>query len=197
MSEEFVALLSELFPSISEGTIDQLKAFIRQYERNPSLYYGSKREDKLYQGDIISKVPFLYITENGRRAGYILNGLIVSHSCDVEHNATILIAPVYDMKLFEHKFSNNPETIDNLEKNLIFDKFYLPPFSDYHGFIADLSGITTFETGYVNRGLRDKKMKILASLSQTGYYFFICKLTVHFLRREPSDAIREDNINTS
>jgi len=78
MSEEFINLLKELFPSISTGAKEQLQVFIKQYQGNPKLYYSLKSRNEIYQGDIISKIPFLYIKENGEIKQGILDGMIIS-----------------------------------------------------------------------------------------------------------------------
>lgn len=192
MSEEFINLLKELFPSISTGSKEQLQVFIKQYQGNPKLYYSLKSRNDIYQGDIISKIPFINIKKNGKIKQGILDGMIISHSCDIERNDTILIAPVYNMELFIQEYKNNLHNLNALRKNMIYDKFYLPKYSSGHGdFIADLSYITTFEREYIYRGIKNNKIEILASLSQTGYYFFICKLTVHLLRIEAHEISRE------
>ena len=192
MSEEFINLFKELFPSISTGTKEQLQVFIKQHQENPKLYYSLKSKNEIYQGDIISKIPFLYIKENGEIKQGILDGMIISHSCDIERKETILIAPVYNMELFIQEYKNNLHNINALKKNMIYDKFYLPQYSSGYGdFITDLSCITTFEREYIYKGIKNDKIEILASLSQTGYYYFICKLTVHLLRMEAQEISRE------
>ncbi|MFH1778379.1 MAG: hypothetical protein ABH952_12650 [Candidatus Omnitrophota bacterium] len=61
----------------------------------------------------------------------------------------------------------------------------------YDIFTEAVSREVVFETEFITSKLKDGRIRIFTSLSQTGYYYFICKLTVHFLRLEPQDTVRD------
>ena len=70
MSEEFVNLLGELFPSIEEGTKEQLKAFIKQYQDNKALLWNKKREKTLSRGYYFRSSIFIHRREWKGKTGH-------------------------------------------------------------------------------------------------------------------------------
>jgi hypothetical protein len=168
----------------------KLKDVVNQFDEKKEELFSYGGNDSLVQGDIISEIIFLNIIENGKTMKKNLNGMIISNSCDIEHDDNILIAPVYSFEEVATIYKGNDSFLNDLRRNNIFEKFYLPEFKEYKGFIADFSEVSSFSAKYLNDSFRNRKINRIASLSQIGWYFLMNKLALYLFRPESEDIIR-------
>jgi len=194
MARIFADVIRELFPPISEDTKKRLKELLLQHKNNPYLIFATSLNQVISQGDIISNIPFLTLQEDETYLGEKHFAMLISHTCDFANDNTILFAPAYTIDLFKECFGNNEGLLNSLRDNLIYDKFYLPERDAYPELVVDFNGINSVSKKYILKNLEDKNSDKIASLSQEGYYYLITKLTVHFLRPENSELIREETI---
>ena len=162
MIPEFVDFCKELFPSISPYTRDQAKRAMEQFENlygNPKLVAHPK-DAELYQGDIYTEIPFLYTNENGEQTCIMRKAQLLTNTCDAVRDDNLIFAANHTFRLF---YIPDPETQDLL---------------------IDFSLLTTLSRNTFLSLLQKGIVHRIAALSQIGYYMFICKLTVFFMRPE-------------
>lgn len=178
MMKEFIDFVQELFPSISPYTKEKVKDAIKQFNISGKTVncFMARPLSELCQGDIVEDLPFSIYNIKGDRSIFKTKGILLSNSCDAENDDAIIFAPFLPIEKIN--LDKN-----NITKNLIYRLLYFPDsiFKDY---VVDLSLLNSYNKQLIINAINDGKIKKVASLSQFGYYLFICKLTVHFLRPE-------------
>ncbi len=189
MLDEFIDFTQSLFPSISPYVKEQTKIAITQFKLNgKSLQlFNYKAFDYLSQGDIFNGIPFTRLEEDGTITAYRGKGMLISNTCSADHDDEIVIAPLLRIDAL----GLNKHDIEN---NLYYRLFYMPD-EKYKEYVVDFSLLNTFNKRVLNQMLEQKKVEKERSLNQFGFYFFICKLTICFMRPEDEDvqAERRDN----
>lgn len=180
MIAEFIEFCHHIFPNIDPYTKEQARVAMAQFERSsqPSLTKMETSND-LFQGDIFSEIPFFYIDENGKQKMIKCKAQLLSNTCDATRDKTLLFAALHPLK----DFGDNPSMIDNLKRNKKYNAFYLKDsmLSDEY---VDFEMINTISRDAFNRLLETNKVRRIASLTLVGYYMFICKLSIFFMRPE-------------
>lgn len=190
LSEDFIEFVKELFPNIDPYVEAQTRESIRQFARlnRPCVpMLTSFSEDEINQGDILTNIPFYRIGEDGEFETLTTSGIVISNSCDIENDDNILIAPMLDLGQMD---SN---VIEGIKQNTIYGKIYFP---DNNKYVGDFSLIQTFPKKLILDAFNKKKIKKEYSLNLIGFYFFICKLTVHLLRPENEGVQTQRQIKT-
>ena len=188
MFEEFLNYYKKTFPFFTKKEKNNLKELVTQFEDRRDELYSLKEDHELKQEDIINKITFIKSIDNKKFIPKLLDGILISNSCDIQYDKSILIAPVYSLDYINQ--IHDEGTISSIKKNIIYQKFYLPQFKQYKGFIIDFSEINTFKRKFIIDSYNNGYLKKIASLSLYGWYFLIMKLTLYLFRPESSDAIR-------
>lgn len=183
MIKEFITFLEELFPSINPYTAEQARIALRQFELSGKTYQHIffRPFEFLAQGDVVGEIPFVQYSVDGQQLVYKAKGMLVSNTCSADHDNKIVIAPLIPLNEI------NDEDKPSITGNKIYRLLYFPDhfFSDY---AIDLSMMNSFPTELINRGLQNGFLQKYASLSTLGYFLFLTKLTVHFMRPEDPDV---------
>ncbi|KJU86847.1 hypothetical protein MBAV_000961 [Candidatus Magnetobacterium bavaricum] len=145
--------------------------------------YGTHREyDTLYQGDILKEIPVCFIDEDGDVISGTDYVAMISNTCDMQPNRkeTIIVSPIvtladYKEDLIENKVKNVDSKLEDIKKNKIISKFYLPHNGIFPESFVDFSSMVTVNSIFVNRVYRDKE---LLSLISIWFLFFPYK--AHF-----------------
>jgi hypothetical protein len=167
-----------------------LKNLVGQFDEKKEELYSHEENRILVQGDIITEIVFLNIIGNGKAIKKNLKGMIISNSCDIENDNSIVIAPVYNFEELASVHKNNDSYISDLKRNNIFERFYLPEFKEHKGFVTDFSEASSFSTDYLNESFKKSEINRIASLSQVGWYFLMNKLALYLFRPESDDVAR-------
>ena len=178
LSEDFIDFVKKLFPNIDPFVEAQTRASLKQFasmNQTSVPMLTSFSEDEINQGDILTNIPFYKIGEDGEFETVVTNGIVISNSCDIENDENILIAPMLDLGQMD------PKLIEAIKQNTIYGKIYFP---ENNKFVGDFSLIQTFPKKMILDAFSEKKIQKLYSLNLIGFYFLICKLTVHLLRPE-------------
>lgn len=180
MIPEFIDFCHQIFPHIDPYTKEQAKIAMQQFEgiSRPSLTKIESEPD-LYQGDIFSEIPFFYYDKDGQQRLIRRKAQLLSNTCDATRDDMLLFAALHPLK----DFSGNISMVDNIKKNRKYSAFYLNDtiLSDEY---IDFEMINTFSREAFNKLLQEKKVRRIASLTLVGYYMFICKLSIFFMRPE-------------
>lgn len=139
------------------------------------------------QGDIFEGIPFTRIEEDGNISAYRGKGMLISNTCSADHDDEIVIAPLLDI---DSLGLNRADIFNNLHYRLL----YLPD-ERYESYVVDFSLLNTFNKDVLNRMIVQGRVVKETSLNQFGFYLFLCKLTICFMRPEDEDvqADRREN----
>ena len=178
LSDDFIEFVKKLFPNIDPYVEKQTRESLKQFAslNNTSVpMLTTFSENEINQGDILTNIPFYRIGDDGDYETVATSGIVISNSCDIENDDNILIAPMLDLGQMD------PKVIEGIKKNIIYGKIYFPENNKY---VGDFSLIQTFPKKLILDAFYENKIKKEYSLNLIGFYFLICKLTIHFLRPE-------------
>ena len=176
---DFIEYVDCLFPSVSESVKNKAKECVDQFrETNSTInYLMSEPLSELSQGDIISNIPFcVFVTDTGELRRFLSPGMVISTSCDIDNHDFISIVPLYSI----HQYGGNKEAILS---NECLQYMYLPD-TKVEDYFIDFGIICSYEKDLIIGSINSGRTVRMASLSQIGYYFLICKLSAFLLRRE-------------
>lgn len=156
--------------------------------RYTNVYWSGGQHCPL-QGDCFNGVPFVRMKNDGCHL-VRSKGMMISNTCDmdVENKRKIPIsvcfAPILDLKktmsLLKSKYTT--EQLGSLEADIraqqITNIFYLPETSQMPEGFVSLDSIQSAQLGYVDLTAGSR----VASLSQSAFYLFLIKLSIHFTR---------------
>lgn len=181
MIKELIQFTTELFPSISPYTKENVNKAIEQFDYESLEWFRPTPIDYLSQGDIIEKIPFTFVDENGKKDTILTKGIILSNTCDASRDDYIIIAPLikYDKVLDE-----NQKKIARANK--YYDKMCFTN-SQLDGYFIDFTRATAFNRNLLLK-LLENKTNIEYSLNQYGYYLLLTKLTIYFMRPEDKET---------
>lgn len=180
-NEQFIDFVHEIFPSIDPYVAERVKYSIDQFRKTGAdvFYFTSGSLGDLSQGDIIDNLSFISFNDEGMLEKIDTLGMVVSNTCDVENDDDIILAPLIPID----NLGISKSGLDNLKKNRVFRFIYIPE-GDLVNYVVDLGQVSKTNKNYVKNRISSNESTRVASLNQLGYYFFLCKLAVHFLRPE-------------
>jgi len=186
MISELLDFVDSVLPSVDSAAKNKAQAAIAQFvqEGKQIKYLLSSKLSELSQGDIISEIPFSYFKEDGSQHNFKARGLVVSTSCHIDQKDLINIVPVLPMKFF----TGDSNAKRDLQENRVFDYMYFPE-NEMQDYFVDFSKVNTYNRTLIMKGIETEKIERLFSLSQIGFYFFIIKLTVFFMRKEDAETM--------
>ena len=188
LDESFVDFVQSLFPSISPYIEAETKHSLEQFYKNGKTFecYNPSVLEGICQGDIIENVSLIRVSEDGEITQAVRTVIVLSNSCDIENDDYIVVAPFFSFK----EVNFNKSKIEEMKLNKFYGKLYFPDVSEEPMF-ADFSFAQSLPKRYFQESLKNNTMKILHSLNLVGYYLFLCKLTIHFMRPENADLQNE------
>lgn len=189
MISSFVDFVHQLFPSINPYTKEKVKESLRQFERTgiKQNFFLPEPFAYLAQGDIVDELPFFLTDSNGNELLYKTKAMLISNTCDAENDKQIIFSPLY-------RIDEIDMNVEQLKRNQNYSMLYIPEELTSEYFI-DLSCMNSFSRLGIEAILKSGKLRKLASLNSFGYYLFLSKLTVHFMRPEDS-GVNKQRFNT-
>jgi hypothetical protein len=184
MIKEFIDLCRELFPSIQPYTAESAKKALSQFKKDGRLLNfitGNLNRIVPCQGDIFSEIPFYYMDADGSYKKVNYKAQLLTNTCDAERNENLHFAAILPLNNF------NQQSQSDIKGNRHFQFFYIPD-SRTENFVIDFGLITTISREAFIKAFTQNKINKIVSLSDIGFYMFICKLTVFFLRPEDIDV---------
>lgn len=178
---DFIALVQEMFPSISPYTADKaLKSISDNFKDKRHMEFCTSMPfDFLAQGDIFSEMPFAYTDEEGNDRTFPAKGFLLSNTCDSERDEFILFAPMLPIDVYTRQGLDK----HGIESNK-FTKLLFIPSQVINNHVVDLSIINAFPRNLILKLLELQKISKEATLNLWGYYLYLSKLTVHLMRPE-------------
>lgn len=184
MINKFIEYTYQIFPSIDTNVKNGIKDLLSQFDTcNPNWF--TKSLPILSQGDILDNIPFSFTDSAGNEIIYKTKGIILSNTCDLTRDKDIVIAPLIP---FEHYFKE--ATINNIKNNIVSGKMCFTN-SDLDDLYIDFSRSSSFVREIIINLYKKGKINVIHSLSQFGFYFLCCKISVYYLRVENYENFNE------
>jgi hypothetical protein len=183
-----------VFPEHQNELIERLENF--PYGLEKWLYRTCIVDTQsLYQADIIIKVPTCFINEVGKPAKGVDIVCLISATCDMQDSRKefIVAAPIVPFDELMAVATDKEQAanrIDEMRKNRVFSYFYLPEQNGLPEGFVDFTRMMAVSSRYLNMLKKTSPEHCILSLSQTGYYLFLIKLTYYLARMETSDSLR-------
>ncbi|WP_155828024.1 hypothetical protein [Butyrivibrio sp. VCB2006] len=170
-------------PSVDPDFRDGAKNAIRQFEKDGEQlkYMMLTPLGELSQGDILSSVPFSFFDDDGTQKIFVSDAMVISTSCHIDNKDKLTLAPVLPIDKFTGPISE-------LKSNCIFDYMYIPDGVMSDKFVS-FELINSYSKALIFEGLNSNKIQRIGSLNQLGYYFFVVKLTVFFMKLEDNETL--------
>lgn len=184
MLPELAEFVKQIFPSIDPYTAEQARKALEQFEGDNNVLVRNSLSFDCVQGDIFSEIPFVYIDDSGSEKTIICEAQLISNSCDAENNDTLLFAAVRSL----NDFPDN-SFVSSIKNNRVFHALYFPDRLTKDKYV-DFQLITTFSRTAFRNLVDENLVHRMFTLTLTGYYMFICKLTVFLMRPESEEISR-------
>ncbi len=186
MMNEFIDFVYGMFPLINPYIKDRVKEAIRQFDVSGKKlnYFLFEPLEVISQGDIVGPLNFIWFNETGKMSTLKTKGILLTNTCDAQRDKFLMFAPFIPLA------NANEKLKEGIVKNQIYNLLYFPENS-YSDYVVDFSMIQPFNRKLLFDLIEAGQVQRTASLSQFGYYLFLCKLTVHLMR--PEDTEIQDN----
>ena len=173
---------NRLFPSVDTEIKNAVRHEVDQRDMTKSPWFMLNQLDVLSQGDILDKIPFLYMKDDGSKKAYVGKGMVLSNTCDLQRDPYIIIAPLFNMDdETEKKFSE--QTKKDLKDNVVTAKMGFKN-SRLDNYFVDFSKSMSFNRNIILKGIEMQKIRIEESLTQYACYMLYIKLTIYYMRVE-------------
>lgn len=209
---EFIDFVKSIYPCIDNVKAENAKKTLRQFaienhkENGSSLFEGKKYNflennptQEFKQGDIIDKLTFYYIDENGEECEYTSKAMLISNTCDAQRDRDkyLHFAPL--MKIQDIIEDTDESGRTNVKKDILSNivlRFLYIPNPKLKDYVVNFQMITSYPSNIIYNSIDYGEKKIIHSLNLTGYYLFLCKLTVYFIRSEKNEEVKRTDLAT-
>jgi hypothetical protein len=179
----FNHLPSYLSPKQKDDLFEQIKKF-------PKInYYISKNDQEVLQGDAWTGFTILDFYSGEKR---LLKGVVLSNSCDIDTendrdlNVNVIFAPLIKMEKYVALLRSSGITADKIDAKIeaiklqkVTSIMYFPKGGDIDAdYIINLDDIRSQPLQVFLEGERLR----LFTLSQSGFYVLLLKISIHFCR---------------
>lgn len=189
--------LSKYKKIIPEDHISSLERDLRKIPDFSWLLSDPHESEDRLQGDLIAQFPTVYLGDDEKILQHRFSVMMLNNTCDLPDGRidTVTVVPIIDFQSYL-KFEGENRTsesfkghIQSILRNEITELFYLPRFAEFSGGALALlhQACSVSYTIYVKAIEKNQRV---ASFTQTGFYFFLMKLTNHIARSEARDVIR-------
>ncbi|MFL5560825.1 MAG: hypothetical protein ACJ79K_05040 [Gemmatimonadaceae bacterium] len=197
MLAELARFAESLFPSIDPqqarrllDALEETDTSVAGRSRTSGELYAATLPDAPCQGDILEPFTFYDELEDGTFEARDAAGMILSHSCDFDQDEFVVIAECQPFRLLR-----NTRVAPNARKNRVTSLFYLPYVpAKREDYFVDFTRVQSVNRAALHRKIDDGYIIRVASLSSLGYYAFVLKLSMHYLRPPPREDVRGDPV---
>jgi hypothetical protein len=182
--------LGSYLPEHVRPFAELLKQFPANYEK---WVHATSLPAELYQGDVVENAVLTAIDEAGDILRLDLPAMVISCTCDVQpkQGEFALLAPAIDLDFYRANSELEGDALDShmnmLMANKIANLFFLPAGQKLKASVIDFQQLTSVSVDLLHKSVE----KRLTSLSQTGHYLLLVKLTHHLTRPDAADAKRQ------
>ena len=181
MMDGYIDFLERLFPAIEPYTAERAKEAVKEFSRygTKTPFFSRPLDEDFQQGDIFTKVPFVYIDKNGKGQLAVTGGMLLTNSCDTTRNERLQFAAMTPLA----NYSTDPAQQNAVKSNINYEYLYFPD-TEIDDYFVNFGLITSVSREAFQKFVEAGKSERIASLNATGYFLFITKLTVFLMRPE-------------
>lgn len=185
MMDGYIDFLERLFPAIDPYTAARAKQAVKEFSRYgvKTPFFSKPLDSDFQQGDIFTKVPFVYVDRDGKGRLAVMGGMLLTNSCDTTRNERLQFAAMSSLD----DYSCDPAHQEAVKSNINYEYLYFPDTDVSHSFV-NFGLIASISREAFERFVLEGKSERIASLNETGYFLFITKLTVFLMRPEDRDV---------
>lgn len=177
---EFIEYTNQIFPAIDMAIKQSMKDALEQFDISKFNWFTTEKIEGLTQGDILSKIPFVYQDNQGNYRTLITKGIVISNSCDLTRDKYIALAPLIQ---YDDTDEFNEDQKRDLQNNKYNGKMCFTG-SNIQGYYVDFTRIQSFNRELIIHLIDEGKINNEYSISQFAWYFLLTKLTIHYMRVE-------------
>lgn len=175
----------EAFPAVSAETRVRVRSFFAKAQPDHKWMFAASVSPEPIQGDIVTALPaFFFDGERVRTTKTPCPIMMLEHECDMvtregSLSGTYVFAPLFPYKEITKRLPDSSA----IDSNIITTKLLMrgiPVLDD--DYVADFDMIGSISAQAFHDSLQQGRMRRVASLSRDGFYFFLAKLSAHFLR---------------
>lgn len=174
----FTRWAESLFPNLKFHDADwQTQTAIKDMMRGRGKYPIIERpsQDELWQGDIIDKVPFAWVDEDGDLVDCLMPAMVLSATCDIDNDDRVTVCACIEEDEF---LESGLLSSEDLANQCTLRYFHLSG-GGQRRYVADFGTMFSLSPQILSNAER------MASLTRFGYYLLLTKLTVHLMRPDP------------
>lgn len=185
MLAELTKFVQLIFPSIDPSVAKPYLKAIQENRVGPHELFSLQITQELSQGDILEGLALVATADDGSLQEVTSPAIVVSNSCEIDKNRFITVAMCRPFSAY----LTHPSRVA-IERNEFFSLLYFPVVPNSPPLVADFSIVHSVSREFLLDAVARGSVKRLASLTVVGWYFFLLKLTVYFLRMRAEDEIR-------
>ena len=170
---------NQLFPSIDTEIKNAIRDEVSKINMTNSTWFMFRLLEELSQGDILDRIPFTIMQDDGSQKTFIAKGMVLSNTCDLQRDPYIIIAPIFNIE--DGEFSEQ-QKID-LKDNIFSGKMGFKN-SCLDNYFVDFSKSMSFNRNVILKGIEMNKIHREQSLSQLACYTLYIKITIYYMRIE-------------
>lgn len=170
---------NQLFPSIDTEIKNAIRDEVSKINMTNSTWFMFRLLEELSQGDILDRIPFTIMQDDGSQKTFIAKGMVLSNTCDLQRDPYIIIAPIFNIE--DGEFSEQ-QKID-LKDNIFSGKMRFKN-SCLDNYFVDFSKSMSFNRNVILKGIEMNKIHREQSLSQLACYMLYIKITIYYMRIE-------------
>jgi hypothetical protein len=189
VSQGFVLFVNRMFKAWSEEETKVLVQQLRAHRSSHKHFFAPKLIGTLAQADVVDAVDFPTILEDGAAAEYTGAGILLSNTCDAENDDYVVFAAGYSFREWAAEYPAS--TLPTLKDNQIYNYLYFEGVPLVGDAVFDFTTVRTISRVHLERQIAAGKIRRVASLSALGYYFFLSKLAILYLRPETKQVTRQ------
>ena len=170
---------NQLFPSIDTEIKNAIRDEVSKINMTNSTWFMFRLLEELSQGDILDRIPFTIMQDDGSQKTFIAKGMVLSNTCDLQRDPYIIIAPIFNIE--DGEFSEQ-QKID-LKDNIFSGKMGFKN-SCLDNYFVNFSKSMSFNRSVILKGIEMNKIHREQSLSQLACYMLYIKITIYYMRIE-------------
>ncbi len=185
--DEFADYIERVFPIPGLAFNDPVKTLEQFYFENiGAIKLVREPLTEWAQGDIIDALPFADFNDNGEIVSSTKPGIIASSSCDLDRKEKIVFFPCIRSDTLQALSSYN-----SIIKNKVFEFFYVGETAMGYKVVVDLNHPMSLPRERVLKNLELGRITRKHSLTREGWYLFITKFSMNYLRADDSDTMEK------
>lgn len=183
-------LVCDFFPFVPKGDVVKIQDLLNPLrEADNNQFIRSPIPIYMAQGDIIDQLQYILLDNHAEYVKMNTRVMLITNTCDLTREENILIAPIISVDDIGPNINLN-----DLKRQRYYDYIFINE-GNLLNCVVDLKFISSYPRDLLFKQIREiKSSKIEYSLTMTGHYLLMLKLSVFLLRSEDCDALSSRKI---